>query len=89
VAKQKAAVPDPVSWAKATKRRGGGQGCSLCGNPVALRAVKAWIPLWKAGTIAVSIAQAGEYLNQHAGWAGRTGTFRRCLKEHHGYMPSA
>lgn len=89
MSKSKPVAPDPVAWAKSTKRRGGGRGCSLCMNPVAMSAVKAWVPLWKAGKINVSIAQASDYLNQHAGWTGVVGTFRRCLKEHHGYMPSA
>jgi len=86
VSKPKPAAPDPVAWAKATPRRSGGRGCSLCANTVAMRAVKAWIPLWKAGTITVSIAQASDYLNQYTDWRGAVGTFRRCLKEHHGFM---
>jgi hypothetical protein len=50
-----------------------------------MRAVRAWIPLWRAGTITVSIAQAADYLNAHTPWKGAVGTFRRCLKEHHGF----
>ena len=78
-------VPDPVAWARATKRRTGGQACALCGCADAMRAVRAWIPLWKSGAITVSIAQAADYLNAHTPWKGAVGTFRRCLKEHHGF----
>jgi hypothetical protein len=87
VAKRKASAPDPVAWAKTTRPRVGGVSCGLCGNPEAVRAIKAWVPLWRAGKIGVTITQAGDYLHEHTAWKGSSGTLRRCLREHHGYAP--
>lgn len=85
MAKSKAV--DPVAWARATKRRSGGTACAVCSTPEAVRAIKAWLPLWRSGEIGVSLAQAADYLNANTGWKGKVGSFRRCLKDHHGFSP--
>jgi len=80
------APSDPVAWARTTKRRQGGGTCTLCRCPDAVRALKAWIPLWKSGEINISHAQATDWLNANTSWRGKAGAFRRCLREHQGYV---
>lgn len=79
--------PDPVAWAKAQARSIGGRACDTCANPDAVAAIKAWIPLWRDGSISIGFPQAHAFLVENCGYRLSESALRACVGKHHGYRP--
>lgn len=76
--------PDPVAWAKTTRRDRGGSRCKTCSDPAVSAVIDKWVPLLKSGEMEVSVPQMRRYLARYCGYKLISGSLRYCLVTHRG-----